>query len=147
MDSLGALAVWYLGLSALAYVGLGVARWVSGHEPWPRLHIWHLCGVVLVVALCLPFESWPAYLAVAVVIVVLTVMAADWLRQFVFLMGRADGDFPGRNDKLIWVVFVTALAGVGLHAFRVYRAAHWPVADVDAPRARHATAAAAAGPV
>ena len=41
-------------------------------------------------------------------------------------MGLRDDDFPGRNDKLIWVFLLLLLAPVGAWLFRSYRLAHWP---------------------
>lgn len=49
-----------------------------------------------------------------------------WQREFVFLMGLRDADFPGRHDKVIWATLLLALAPIGVWFFRAYRLAHWP---------------------
>jgi drug/metabolite transporter (DMT)-like permease len=52
--------------------------------------------------------------------------ARTWQREFVFLMGLRDDDFPGRRDKLVWVAIVLLMAPIGVWLFRAYRLAHWP---------------------
>ncbi len=54
-------------------------------------------------------------------------------------MGLRDDDFPGRHDKLIWVL-VFVFAPVGAWFFRSYRLAHWPE-----PKRSHDPDADAAG--
>lgn len=49
-----------------------------------------------------------------------------WQREFLFLMSLRDEAFPGRHDKLIWAVLLTAAAPIGLWFFRSYRRLHWP---------------------
>ena len=50
----------------------------------------------------------------------------NWQKEFVFLMGLRDDDFPGRHDKLIWAIVLLAFAPIGVWIFRSYRLAHWP---------------------
>jgi hypothetical protein len=49
-----------------------------------------------------------------------------WQGEFVFLMGLADAEFPGRHDKVIWAILLVAMAPIGVWFFRAYRLAHWP---------------------
>ncbi len=49
-----------------------------------------------------------------------------WRKEFVFLMGLRDEDFPGHHDKRIWVGMLLFLAPIGVWFFRAYRLAHWP---------------------
>jgi hypothetical protein len=55
-------------------------------------------------------------------------------------MGLRDDDFPGRNDKLIWVLVLLVFAPLGPWLFRSYRVAHWPQ-----PERSHNPEASAAG--
>ena len=49
----------------------------------------------------------------------------NWQKEFLFLMGLRDDQFPGRHDKLIWAVVLLAFAPIGIWLFRAYRLAHW----------------------
>jgi hypothetical protein len=60
------------------------------------------------------------------VLIVLVLFVKAWRDEFVFLMGLRDEDFPGRNDKLVWVLVLLLFAPVGTWFFRAYRLAHWP---------------------
>lgn len=55
--------------------------------------------------------------AAAVVLIVL------WLFQFVQLMALADGDFPGRYDKPLWVAAFLWLAFLAPFAFMYWKSA------------------------
>ena len=48
-----------------------------------------------------------------------------WLREFTGLMAMGDESFPGRHDKLIWVVLMVLIPPVGLAAFRMFRFGYW----------------------
>jgi Na+/melibiose symporter-like transporter len=69
-------------------------------------------------------------------LIVLTWFCRAWRHEFVLLMEKGDGDFPGRFDKLIWVLILLFLAPIGVWFFRSFRLAHWPEpkprADFDA---------------
>ena len=69
-------------------------------------------------------------------LMVLTWFCRAWRHEFVLLMEKGDGDFPGRSDKLIWVLLLLLLAPIGVWFVRSYRLAHWPEpkphADFDA---------------
>jgi hypothetical protein len=75
--------------------------------------------------------------AAIVVGIILTLFLRAWRHEFLFLMGRRDDDFPGRHDKLVWVLMLTAFAPVGLWFFRTYHLAHWPEPEPK-PRPDHA---------
>jgi hypothetical protein len=71
-------------------------------------------------------------------IVVVAFFLRAWRSEFLFLMGLRDDDFPGRYDKLIWSVVLTAFAPVGLWFFRSYHLAHWPEPEPKPDHARTA---------
>jgi hypothetical protein len=68
-------------------------------------------GLFSFVLLCLGFLTW---------------FVRNWQKEFVFLMGLGDGDFPGRHDKVIWAIMLSVFAPVGVWFFRAYHRAHWP---------------------
>ena len=72
-----------------------------------------------------------ALLAVAVVFL----CTRAWIREFSFLMALRDEDFPGRSDKLVWVILLTVMVPIGFWTFRSFREAHWPGLDVEAEAA------------
>ena len=69
--------------------------------------------------------------------------ARHWQREFVFLMGLRDDDFPGRRDKPIWIAIVLLMAPIGVWMFRAYRLAHWPEPAIDEGHVGEAKVAAA----
>jgi hypothetical protein len=60
------------------------------------------------------------------VLIVLVLFVKAWRDEFILLMGLRDEDFPGRNDKMIWVLVLMFFAPVGTWFFRAYRLTHWP---------------------
>ena len=105
-----------------------------------QVRLWHLAIAFAVMALSLSFlapgvarSGIPQFAAMVAVAVLL---AAAWVREFLFLMNLRDDDLPGRFDKPIWAGVLIVLAPVGLFLFRSYRLSHWPeplakpVADV-----------------
>ena len=97
---------------------------------WPlQLNLWQMMCVVAVAAfLILVFEK---QLEVAVAIFTISIVALAWFvrtwnREFVYLMGLRDDDFPGRHDKLIWAFLLFAFSPIAVWFFRSYRLAHWP---------------------
>ena len=81
---------------------------------WPlRLTLWQMMCVVAVAAfLILVFEKQLEFALAFFTISLLTLawFVRAWSHEFVFLMGLRDDDFPGRNDKLIWVVVLLVFA-------------------------------------
>ncbi len=72
-------------------------------------------------------------------LIILGLFLRTWRDEFLFLMGLHDDDFPGRNDKLIWVFLLLVLAPVGVWLFRSYRMARWPQPErMGHPEARTA---------
>jgi hypothetical protein len=94
-------------------------------------HHYRLWQLVVAVALCallfstatVPAPIVPLTLAA---LLLLGLFLRAWQSEFVFLMGLRDDDFPGRYDKLIWVLVLLAFAPIGPWFFRSYRLAHWP---------------------
>jgi hypothetical protein len=110
---------------------------------------------VAVAALLLMIFEWGYERILFMTLVSLLVLAwflRNWRDEFVFLMGLGDGDFPGRHDKVTWVVMLTAFAPIGVWFFRAYRLAHWPEpepapsAGIDPERATEEAGGAAAQP-
>ena len=44
-----------------------------------------------------------------------------WRHEFVILMAQPDNVFPGRHDKIIWVLMFVLLPPLAVGSFRVYR--------------------------
>jgi hypothetical protein len=113
---------------------LGSPEWVrrvsAGPRAW-RFNLWHMMAAVIVGGLLLlAFSAPPSFEKVfAIVVLALLILAwfvRNWCNEFAFLMGLRDEDLPGRNDKLIWVVVLLALAPIGVWLFRSFRLAYWP---------------------
>jgi len=81
----------------------------------------------------------PAVLALAFV---LLTFARAWRYEFIGLMNRTDDSFPGRFDKLIWVVVMVFLPPVGYTCLRAYRRA--TLSAVEREARLHAKPAASA---
>jgi hypothetical protein len=99
--------------------------------PRSRFKLWQMMAAVAVCALALlALSAGPGTERIlATTILALCVLAwffRNWRKEFVYLMGLRDEDFPGRHDKLIWVGMLLALAPIGVWTFRAYRLAHWP---------------------
>jgi len=135
------LADYFLILPALvvAYFSslFGLAQVLSSERlrrvsraRWPlRLNLWHMMSAVAVAAfVILAFEKgYEVALALTLTSVfVIAWFLRVWCHEFVFLMRLCDDDFPGRNDKLTWVIVLLAFAPIGPWIFRSYRLAHWP---------------------
>jgi hypothetical protein len=97
---------------------------------WPlRLNLWHMLAAVAVAACVLLAIMEGVLLVWAITIGALLVLAwfvRAWCHELVLLMGLRDDEFPGRNDKLIWVIVLFAIAPIGPWLFRAFRSAHWP---------------------
>jgi hypothetical protein len=96
----------------------------------PRFTIRQLMAAVALIAVLLIIGNGPSPEGrLALMLLVLWALfwfARAWQKEFVFLMGLRDDQFPGRHDKLIWVVLLLAMAPIGVWFFRAYRLAHWP---------------------
>jgi hypothetical protein len=93
--------------------------------------LWHMMSIVVVTALlfgALVARPGPerVFSIVILSLLLLAWFVRVWCDQFVFLMALRDDDFPGRNDKLIWVFLLFAFAPISVWFFRSYRLAHWP---------------------
>jgi len=109
-----------------------VARWLARFKPW-QLGLAAFLIVFLFVAMNAPPHSQEGFFLFGVAATVVALFLRAWRSEFLFLMNLGDDDFPGRNDKVIWSVVLTAFAPVGLWFFRSYRLAHWPEPE---PKAR-----------
>jgi hypothetical protein len=115
---------------------LGMLQLVAPQSPihegllrrFSRFKLWQLMGLVIICGLFFAMMTArqpivPFYL---IVLLVLSLFLKIWRDEFVFLMGRNDSDFPGRHDKLVWVVALLVFAPAGVWFFRTYRLVHWP---------------------
>jgi hypothetical protein len=131
------LPAFVVGVSALLF---GLSRFVVAREQLvgagrrirpSQITIGQMMAAVAVVALLLLFfASGPGFeslfSATLLALCVLAWFVRNWRKEFVFLMGLRDEEFPGRHDKLIWVGMLLLLAPIGVWVFRAYRLAHWP---------------------
>jgi hypothetical protein len=97
----------------------------------PQIKLWHVMAAVIASALLVhiftargPEQAFPSMMLLCLGF--LGWFVRIWQKEFVFLMGLRDDQFPGRLDKLIWVAVVLLLAPFGVWFFRAYRLAHWP---------------------
>jgi hypothetical protein len=93
--------------------------------------LWQMMAAVIVAGLLLRVFTArgpdQAFLSIVILFLgFLTWFVRCWQKEFVFLMGLKDDDFPGRHDKTTWVIVLLAFAPVGVWFFRAYRLAHWP---------------------
>lgn len=111
-----------------------------------RLKTWHAVTALVLTALVLvgAASHEPEPFLVLAGAVVLGLAARAWRRELVLLMALPDESFPGRHDKLAWLVLLVALPPLGVAGFRAYRVAHLP--GIDAWLADAAAAAARAKP-
>jgi len=95
-----------------------------------RFKIWHFLAVVAAAGLLFAILTSPSSeLLLLTGLIFLVFFLRAWRNEFIFLMGLRDGDFPGRNDKLIWAVTLLFFAPASIWLFRAYRHAHWPEAE------------------
>lgn len=93
-----------------------------------QFSIWQMMATVLVAALLFHmFTSPDGYISFWFLCLGFLIwFVRSWQREFMFLMGLKDADFPGRHDKMIWAIMLSAFAPIGVWFFRAYRLAHWP---------------------
>ena len=117
-----------------------VRRWVARFKLWQLAAFVVVCGLVF----SLTQVSAPIVPFMMIGLIGLALFLKGWREEFVFLMGLRDDEFPGRRDKLVWIIFmVSPLAPLGAWAFRAYRLAHWPQSE---PVDERATAASPVAP-
>jgi hypothetical protein len=108
----------------------GIRRIFNGLADW-RFNLWHIMVTMIVAALVFHLllgepDGAKLLSAVLLALLVLAWFVRAWCREFVFVMGLRDDDFPGRNDKLLWAVVLLVMAPIGVWLFRSYRLVHWP---------------------
>jgi hypothetical protein len=121
---------------SLPAVVLGVLQLVAPGSPLhegvlrrlSRFKLWQVMAVVVVLGLLFSMASVPSPIIPfsLIVLIALGLFMKAWRNEFVFLMGRQDEDFPGRHDKLLWVLLLVFYAPAGVWFFRSYRLIHWP---------------------
>lgn len=92
-------------------------RWAATTEPW-KIGLVGLC-VALMLALLIPVLLSTALVAIVVA------LAAGWVHEFVALMRTPASAFPGRHDRLIWVVAFFLFAPLAFPAFWMFRRSEW----------------------
>jgi hypothetical protein len=113
------------------------AGWLVRIKPW-QVALTTVLIVLMFLAMNAPPRSREGFFLFGGAIVVVALFLRAWRSEFLFLMGLRDDDFPGRYDKLIWSVVLTAFAPVGLWFFRSYHLAHWPEPEPKPDHARTA---------
>jgi hypothetical protein len=82
---------------------------------------WQVGVLVWVLMVCWAFAvQLPAPLVVAAIM-----FALFWLHELRILLAASDEALPGRNDKLIWALYLLFCPPVGVVFFRAYREKHW----------------------
>ena len=99
-----------------------VRRRLSQFKLWQLVMAVVLCGLLF----AMTSVREPIIPFMLAILVVLGMYVRTWRDEFLFLMGLRNDDFPGRNDKLIWVIVMLVFAPVGAWLFRSYRLSHWP---------------------
>jgi hypothetical protein len=131
------LPAFVVGVSALLF---GLARFAVVPEPLAgagrgirpsQVTLGQMmAAVALAAVLLLFFTAGPGpervFSTTLLALCVLAWFVRHWRKEFVFLMGLRDEEFPGHHDKRIWVAIVLFLAPIGVWLFRTYRLAHWP---------------------
>lgn len=105
--------------SAGASATTGVAVILIGGLAASLFHEAPLTGLVLLLAVGLAMFAWA------------------WVREFVHLMGVADDSFPGRHDKVLWVVLMVLLPPIGVAAFSIFRRVYWAAEKPEGRAAAH----------
>jgi hypothetical protein len=100
----------------------GVRRRLAQFKLWQLIVAVILCGLLF----SMTSVTSPIVPFMLAIVIVLGLYLRTWRDEFIFLMGLGDDDFPGRNDKLIWVLVLIVFAPVGPWLCRSYRLAHWP---------------------
>jgi hypothetical protein len=135
MEGILVILTFVVGLSAILF---GLARFLdterhvgAGRRVRPsQFTIGQVMAAVIVAALLIHVATYrgpgdpPSLIVLSLIL--LGWFVRHWRKEFVFLMGLRDEDFPGRHDKPIWVAMVLFLAPIGVWFFRAYRLAHWP---------------------
>ncbi len=100
-------------------------------EGFPRIRLGQIAGIVAVAAwffgLFGASHPWQAEMYLFWTVVGLVLLSCGvWKREFRLLMTRRDDEFPGRFDKLTWILLLTLAAPAGAWLYRSYRKARWP---------------------
>lgn len=105
-----------------------------------RLRPWRAAtSILLAWLLFLAIVSHQPEFCLLLAVLLMALFVPTWRHELTLLMALPDDAFPGRNDKIAWIVLMVLLPPVGFRASRSYRAAHLPgvdaawVADTAAP--------------
>jgi hypothetical protein len=137
LEYIGGVIVWpplVVGYFAMLF---GLAQVLSperlrriGRGLWHlQWNLWHMMIAVAVAALVILMFTLGYEIALAFILMSVFVQAwfvRVWCHEFFFLMGLRDDDFPGRHDRLIWLIGLVAFAPLSLWVFRSFRLARWP---------------------
>ncbi len=61
----------------------------------------------------------------AILLAVVIALALFWVGEFARLMRTSETDFPGRHDRLVWIIVMVVLLPIGALAFWTFRRSHW----------------------
>ncbi len=100
----------------------GVRRRLTQFKLWQLLVAVILCGLLF----SMTTVNYPGVPFTLALLIVLCLYLRTWRDEFIYLMGLRDEDFPGRNDKLVWILVLLLIAPLGAWLFRSFRLAHWP---------------------
>ncbi len=141
--SLPALVLGLLQLVApQSSVHEGVRRRLAQFKLWQLALAVILCGLLF--SMTSVREPIVPFLLAA--LIMLGLYLRTWRDEFIYLMGLRDDNFPGRNDKLIWVLILVIIAPVGAWLFRSYRLARWPQPERSRDPEADATGASVPSP-
>jgi hypothetical protein len=102
----------------------GLAGWLGQVKLWQVAAAVALTACVYAVLMARhQMGGFPFFL---IVLCLIGLFLHAWRREFLFVMSRRDDEFPGSNDRLIWILLLIAFPPVGYWLFRPFREEHWP---------------------
>lgn len=121
--------VAYQMLKWLGDESAGVSYWKWLGDRFRQVHLWQVGLAIAIFAGAMALARLPEGIMTVLLFGLALALWRSWRREFVFLMSLDDSSFPGRFDKIIWVIFFALLPPVGTFAFRSYRLHHWPESE------------------
>jgi len=121
MDSADVFSTIGSRIKAMAPVVGGWIRKLRGGE-WIALVL-----VIAATVYLLPLMF--SLLYTLVILAVILALALFWVGEFSRLMQTTETDFPGRHDRLIWIIVMVVLLPIGALAFWTFRRSHWANQD------------------
>ncbi len=66
-------------------------------------------------------------------LIICLLLVLFWMYQFIQLMLLSDSDFPGRNDKILWVAAFILVFFLAPFAFRHWKTAYRMMREEEGP--------------